>query len=570
VSDNAPTYAVSVAGAPLDQEVLNQLKEIRVSSYLHLPDVCVLQVAFPKAEGIDSMPFHIGDPLEVKLGSSEDETDVPQTLFKGEIVTLEPEFGAGGCAVSIRAYDRAHRLHRSRNTMAFQDMTSSDIVQKIVGAAGFSAKCDSSGDTHAFMQQDNETDWDFIWRLADRIGFEFIVEDRNAYFRKPTPEGDVELTWPDTLRSFRPRVTAVQQVSSVDLAAFDPKTKQAITGQATSPNQVAEIGFKRQDVMSALPESKIHIATEPVKMQGEANGIAQALLDKLANGYIAAEGVAPGNPKIKAGAKVKVGGIGSKFSGTYRIAYAAHVLKGAGYETHFANSASNTVLSAVGGSNGGGSSPNFAGQLVLAVVTNNQDPDGMGRVRVKYPALSDSVEGWWARIATPSAGNTRGLMMMPQVGEEVLVGFEHDDTTRPYVIGSLFNGKDKPGDDLADKDGKFTVLSDSQALVQTKGDITLKTAGGGKGSGGTDGDLVIDIASNIKEKCKKDWTHDITGSATLKASSNFNIEGMSVSVKANGSMTIEGQGGVTIKCGGSQVQISPSGVTISGPLINIG
>ena len=87
-------------------------------------------------------------------------------------------------------------------------------------------------------------------------------------------------------------------------------------------------------------------------------------------------------------------------------------------------------------------------------MTQNEDPDGLGRVRVKYPALGDDTEGWWARIAAPSAGKDRGLLMMPVVGDEVLVAFEHDDVHRPYVIGALWNGKDMPGD-LVQSDGSF-------------------------------------------------------------------------------------------------------------------
>ncbi len=200
------------------------------------------------------------------------------------------------------------------------------------------------------MQQDNETDWDFIWRLAERVGFEFVVEDKIAHFRKPEPEGAVELEWPETLRSFRPRLTAVQQVEKVTLLAHDPKTNQAIDVTVSSPNQIAQIGIDRASVAAAFDGASVHVASEPVKSRAEGEALAQALLDKLANGYIAAEGIAPGNPKIRAGAKVKVSGVGTKFSGTYRVATSTHVLRGGGgYETHFANSPSHTILGAVGG-----------------------------------------------------------------------------------------------------------------------------------------------------------------------------------------------------------------------------
>ncbi len=107
---------------------------------------------------------------------------------------------------------------------------------------------------------------------------------------------------------------------------------------------------------------------------------------------------------------------------------------------------------------------------MVGIVTNNNDPDQMGRVRVKFPSLSDSEESAWARVASVSAGNARGLMMLPQPDEEVIVGFEHGDTRRPIVVGSLFNGKDKPGDDLVQsKDGSFAVASRQEALHALQG-----------------------------------------------------------------------------------------------------
>jgi uncharacterized protein involved in type VI secretion and phage assembly len=175
---------------------------------------------------------------------------------------------------------------------------------------------------------------------------------------------------------------------------------------------------------------------------------------------------------------------------------------------------------------------------VIGVVTNNSDPENMGRVRVQYPALGPDAEGAWARIATTSAGNARGLLMLPVVGEEVLVGFEHDDTTRPYVLGSLFNGVDQPGDDLVQsQDGSFAVLSDKKIVAKSKDDMKLTSAGA--------------------------LTIDVTGDITMTGSS-------SVSIKGSSDVSIEGTSSVTIKCGASQIQVSSSGVTVSGPMISLG
>ena len=80
----------------------------------------------------------------------------------------------------------------------------------------------------------------------------------------------------------------------------------------------------------------------------------------------------------------------------------------------------------------------------IGIVTNNQDPEGMHRVKVKLPWLSDDQETWWARVSTPMAGSGRGIYFLPEVDDEVLIAFEHGDIRFPYVIGSLWNGKDQP------------------------------------------------------------------------------------------------------------------------------
>lgn len=81
--------------------------------------------------------------------------------------------------------------------------------------------------------------------------------------------------------------------------------------------------------------------------------------------------------------------------------------------------------------------------VVIGVVTNNKDEQGLGRVKVRFPWLSGAVESHWARVATPMAGNGRGLYSLPEVDDEVLVLFDRGDVRFPFVIGALWNGKDK-------------------------------------------------------------------------------------------------------------------------------
>lgn len=548
-------YAVLVDGNEIDPQLAQRMHEVRVMSFSRLPDLCTLSVSFAKAkegedEPIDGHPFEIGKPLEIRLGAREALTTT--TLFKGEIVTLEPTFGSGNVELLVRALDHSHVLMRSRRVRTFQNQTSSDIVEKVVKEAGLSVETEPSGEPHEFMQQDNETDWDFIWRLADRIGFEFVVEAQVAKFRGPGQGDAVELEWPKTLRSFNPRLTAVQQVSEVSLLAQDPMTKEAIDVSASSSDQIAQIGVERDQIADAFAGDKLHVATEPVKSEAEGEALAQALLDKLANGYVAAEGVCDGNPAIRAGVCVRVTGVGETFSGTYRVASATHVLSGGStYDTRFANSASHTLLGTLAPEQSG-AAPRFGSQLVLGIVTNNSDPEGLGRVRVRYPALGPDAEGAWARIAATSAGSERGLLMLPVTGEEVLVGFEHDDTTRPYVLGSLFNGRDTPGEDLLHgEDGSFALKSDTNIYAESGNDLALKSGG----------DLTETVAGDL--------TASVEGKASLTASQPMQIEGQSITITGQAEVTIEGSATLTLTCGGTQIQLSSAGVQISGPMISL-
>jgi hypothetical protein len=231
---------ILVDGAELDRDVQRRVREVKVSSYLRLPDVCTLSASFPRAtsggeEPIDRHPFTIGSKLEIQLGARDSLST--KTLFKGDIVTIEPRFGAGSVEMLVRAFDPLHKLLRSRNSRTFQNQTTSDIVQKVASEAGFNVSCESSGEPHDFMQQTNETDWDFIWRLAERVGFELIIEDGSAHFGKPSATAAVPLGWPDTLHSFNPRLTAIQQVDQVTLGASPRSASLAARWPARSPAQ---------------------------------------------------------------------------------------------------------------------------------------------------------------------------------------------------------------------------------------------------------------------------------------------------------------------------------------------
>ena len=195
--------------------------------------------------------------------------------------------------------------------------------------------------------------------------------------------------------------------------------------------------------------------------------------------------------------------------------------------------------------------------VVVGVVTNNQDPDGLGRVKVRFPWLSADHESAWARVITPMAGNDRGFYTLPEVDDEVLVAFEHGRVEFPYVLGALWNAQDKPPADNGDGENNIRVFKSRSGHVirldDSEGAEKIEIAD----AEGTES-LVFDMAAKT---------------ITLTADSDIVIE------SKNGKVKVTGQKGVEITApdgtgkleANSGLEIkSPSGnVDVKGTTINL-
>jgi phage baseplate assembly protein V len=186
--------------------------------------------------------------------------------------------------------------------------------------------------------------------------------------------------------------------------------------------------------------------------------------------------------------------------------------------------------------------------VVSGIVTQNQDPDGYGRVRVRLPWLADDAETWWARVATPMAGPERGLYMLPEVDDEVLVAFEHGDPSRPVVIGSLWNGEDAPPEANDDGENNMrTIKSRSGHIVRlddTDGAEKIEVID----KAGTN-TITIDSANNsIAIAADGDVSITAGGKLTLTATDVVEITtDADAKVTAKGKLDLEATGDTTVK-----------------------
>jgi uncharacterized protein involved in type VI secretion and phage assembly len=192
--------------------------------------------------------------------------------------------------------------------------------------------------------------------------------------------------------------------------------------------------------------------------------------------------------------------------------------------------------------------------LACAVVTNNKDPDGLGRVKVKLPWLSDEAESNWARVATPMAGANRGVYFLPEVNDEVLVGFEHGSPEFPFVLGALWNGKDKPPANNSDgkndlrviksRSGHLIRLTDTNGaeqieivdksgknsiVISTKDDTITVNAGTGVTIKSASGKLTLE-GNGVEINSTADVKISATSTMELKSNTTLNIKGAQVNI----------------------------------------
>lgn len=191
--------------------------------------------------------------------------------------------------------------------------------------------------------------------------------------------------------------------------------------------------------------------------------------------------------------------------------------------------------------------------VVVGVVTNNKDPDKLGRVKVKFPWLSDDDESNWARVAAPMAGKKRGFFFLPEVEDEVLVAFDHGDVSSPFVLGALWNGKDAPP--VTNDDGKNNIR-----LIQSRsGHIVRLTDEDGK-----EKIEIIDKSeknSIVFDTSKNTITVTSDQDIALSASKgNIKLDAKAIDIKASGEL----------KIGGAKMEVSADGVmTVKGQTVNI-
>jgi len=571
---SSPLLQINGADAPL--ELMKNILQISVEESLHLPAMFMLVIynTYLSARP-DDKPWHdehyfkIGDKLNLGFNSST--TDAPEYrkdersyLINGEVTAIEINFtNKSEAHIVVRGYDLSHRLHRGRYNRSFLNQTDSDIVKQIASELGIDiGQVDPSGEPHDYVFQENQTNMEFLRERAARIGFELFIRcDNNIgisklYFRKPESNTSLNLKWLTDIDSFSTRVTSAEQVSSVEVRSWDYSQKTPIISTAQSEQLVTQTGNGRgsstSNAFNNNQPPKMTVVDQPVFKPKHADAMAQALFNELGGEFVYVDAKAEGNPQIRAGIVIQLNfkppsgsDYSGRYDGSYYVTETRHLYQQQVYTTYF------SVRGLRGGSLLTTLSPQVRLQpgqtLLVGIVTNNQDPRGWGRVKVKFPTLTEEHESNWARVIGLGAGANRGFYCLPEVNDEVLVGFEHGDIHRPYIIGGVWNGKDPTVETVGE------TTPNGQVLLRT-----IKTRTGHKiqfvdidGAQPIGGSVNIETAGGHKIHLNDTPQQSIQIQTIAGQQMTLNDDGLTVTIQTGGMINIDAGADISITAAGA-------------------
>jgi phage protein D len=332
---SVPALTVRVNGSDVPIEAKAEITRVSVEESLDSASTFAIEISNWDMERqqvtwSDAALFQPGGAVEIQMGYVGD----LETVIVGEITGLELSFPDRARALlTVRGYDRLHRLRRGRRTRSYLQSKDSDVARQIANDLGLTPDVEDSGEVHAYLLQMNQTDIDFLLARARAIGYEMLVEDRTLRFRKIKSDRPKALTLSFThgLMTFYAYLSTSDQVSQVTVRGWDPRTKQALVGQARASDLTATMQGTRvgaASTQSLFGSRTLTVVEHPVATQNEADLLARGLLSDLALNYIVGEGTAVGDPSIQVGTVIELDGLGRSFNGLYYVTQVAHVWDG--------------------------------------------------------------------------------------------------------------------------------------------------------------------------------------------------------------------------------------------------
>ncbi len=533
--------------------------------------------------------FRPGAEMEVLLGEPEEKT----TVFRGIVIRHGLKIRKDKPSVLVvECRDAAVRLTIGRKSRYFNDKSDSDIFEEVISEydqLSVEAEDSSSIIQHPQIVQYYTSDWDFIAMRAEAIGQYLFVDDGTVGIRKPQLSATPKFTLAygsaaDTqeksrIWEFESSMDARNQFAEVSTIGWDFSRQEVIQG-TTSFSGTESGDISSDELVSVIGLGTYQQYHQARMDENELNAYADAIKQKSILNKIRGRIKFDGRGDVKPGDMLTLEGVGNRFNGNVFVARVHHsfepgrwfteILFGLPYcwfheESRIQNPPASGLL------------PTISGLQLGKVVQlkDEENPDRDFRIKVTIPGVHQANEGIWARLATLYAGNQRGSIFLPEIDDEVLIGYIAEDSREPVILGSLFSQNSGPPLENDDNNYLKGIVSRNEHKIvidEENNTITIESQGGNKITL-DDGNKKIVLedshnnsilmeASGIKLQSGKD--------ITIEASANVEIKGMSVNIVGQTDARINHPGGGMVKLGAGATPAAGTLDPISLPTLQIG
>lgn len=509
--------------------------------------------------------FKPGAEIEIQAGYGSEYS----TVFKGVVVRHSVRVvGENLSRLVIECRDKSVAMTVGRKNANFVDQKDSDIMASLVGNySGLSSDISATTYQYAELVQYYCTDWDFLLTRAEANGMLVSVDDATVTVAAPKTSSAAlfTVTYGTDLIEFNADLDAVSQLTSVTATSWDPSSQASADSSAKSPDDLSLGGDVTGSTLSAVvsPDSFVLQTQAPAET---------TVLDQWAGAWQTRAGLArirgsmkiQGRADARPGKIVKLSGVGNRFNGNQYISAVNHRIADGNWitEIDFGLSdqafAENRDLVAPPAS---GLVPGIEGLQIGVVLKLDEDPANENRIQVKVPVMKADTEGVWARLASFYCSSSAGDFFVPEIGDEVILGYLNNDPASPVILGSVYSSSRQPPYTLTAENNTKAIVTRSQLKVEFDDDkkvITIVTPANNKVVLDDDGQSILlqDQNNNKLEMNSSGITITSASDLTLSASGN-------VSISATGNLSESASGDVSVD-GANVSQSASVGFTASG------
>lgn len=523
----------------------------------------------------DADYFKPGSEIKINAGYKDNE----ETIFEGIVVKHNIKItGDNYSRLYIECRDKAVAMTIGRNNANYIELKDSEILTKLVGNySGLSVTTGATSTKHKELVQYYCTDWDFLISRAEVNGALVIADDGAVDIAAPDTASSpvLTVTYGQDLMEFHAEIDARSQYSKVKGVSWDPSTQKVVEQVASIEVLNDQGNLKGSDLSAVIGLESFNLQT-PTAMETTAlKDWATSQQIKSGLSRITGKMRFQGTAKAKPGTIIELKGVGDRFSGNVFVGAVRHEIVDGNWmcEVDFGLSdkwfAEKRDIVAPPAS---GLLPGVEGLHIGVVMKLDEDPEGENKIKVSVPVLQAETEGVWARLSNYYASSGFGEFFIPEIGDEVILGYLNNDPGHPVILGSLYSSKLKPAYPLTednfikaivtrsklkiefdDENKVVTIITpeknkivvsdkDKSILVedQTNNKIELSADG-----------IVMDSPKDISISAKGKVSIDAVGELSLSSKADVKASGLNVALDANVGITAKGGASAELSAGGN-------------------